>query len=72
MHTICRYVRDRRTIHPHACPQVNNNGQHFGFGSRTCLGRHISILEMSKLIPQPVRRFDFELERPDKERTTEN
>ncbi|PYI33243.1 cytochrome protein [Aspergillus indologenus CBS 114.80] len=33
----------------------------FGLGSRTCLGKHISILEMSKLIPQMVRDFDFQL-----------
>ena len=44
----------------------------FGLGSRTCLGKHISILEMSKLIPQLVRRFDFELEQPAKPWTTEN
>lgn len=44
----------------------------FGLGSRTCIGRHISFLEMSKLIPQIVRRFDFQLENPDKEWQTEN
>ncbi|OJJ50337.1 hypothetical protein ASPZODRAFT_57998 [Penicilliopsis zonata CBS 506.65] len=31
----------------------------FGLGSRTCIGKHISILEMSKLIPRLVRDFDF-------------
>jgi len=44
----------------------------FGLGSRTCLGKHISILEMSKLIPRLVRDFDFELEHPEKEWETEN
>ncbi|KIX09183.1 uncharacterized protein Z518_00262 [Rhinocladiella mackenziei CBS 650.93] len=34
----------------------------FGLGSRTCLGRHISTLEMYKLIPELVRKFDFELD----------
>ncbi|KFA51932.1 hypothetical protein S40293_07051 [Stachybotrys chartarum IBT 40293] len=33
----------------------------FGLGSRTCIGRHISMLEISKLIPRIVRDFDFEL-----------
>ncbi|KAI0876529.1 cytochrome P450 [Hypoxylon argillaceum] len=33
----------------------------FGMGSRTCIGRHISTLEISKLIPRIVRDFDFEL-----------
>lgn len=34
----------------------------FGMGSRTCIGKNISLLEISKLIPQLVRRFDFELD----------
>ncbi|KAI1085585.1 cytochrome P450 [Whalleya microplaca] len=36
----------------------------FGMGSRNCIGRHISLLEMSKLIPRFVRNFDFELCNP--------
>lgn len=39
----------------------------FGAGTRTCLGRHISLLEMSKLLPQVLRRFDFELCKPERE-----
>ncbi|KAL5337114.1 cytochrome P450 [Aspergillus crustosus] len=31
----------------------------FGLGSRTCLGKHISILEMSKLIPRILRDLEF-------------
>ncbi|KAF4969235.1 hypothetical protein FSARC_3488 [Fusarium sarcochroum] len=34
----------------------------FGLGSRSCLGRHVSMLEMSKLIPRIIRDFDFELD----------
>ncbi|KAJ3560647.1 hypothetical protein NPX13_g9233 [Xylaria arbuscula] len=33
----------------------------FGMGSRTCIGRHISTLEISKLIPHTIHDFDFEL-----------
>ncbi|OBT68006.1 hypothetical protein VE03_01548 [Pseudogymnoascus sp. 23342-1-I1] len=33
----------------------------FGVGSRTCIGKNISLLEISKLIPELVRRYDFEL-----------
>ncbi|PVH92282.1 putative cytochrome P450 pisatin demethylase [Periconia macrospinosa] len=33
----------------------------FGLGARICLGRHISELEMSKLIPRIIREFNFEL-----------
>ncbi|TVY12611.1 Pisatin demethylase [Lachnellula arida] len=34
----------------------------FGMGSRTCIGKNVSLLEMSKLIPQLIRTFDFQLE----------
>ena len=34
----------------------------FGMGSRTCIGKNISLLEMSKLIPQLVRNFEFQLD----------
>jgi cytochrome P450 len=34
----------------------------FGLGSRTCIGKNISLLEMTKLIPELLRRFEFELE----------
>ncbi|GFF28439.1 cytochrome P450 oxidoreductase [Aspergillus udagawae] len=33
----------------------------FGLGSRTCIGKNISLLEIGKLVPQLVRNFDFEL-----------
>ncbi|KAF9891574.1 hypothetical protein FE257_003585 [Aspergillus nanangensis] len=32
----------------------------FGYGSRTCIGKNISIMEMGKLIPQILRHFDIE------------
>ncbi|KAL4889466.1 cytochrome P450, partial [Aspergillus ambiguus] len=31
----------------------------FGAGARTCIGKNISLLEMTKLLPQLVRKFDF-------------
>ena len=39
----------------------------FGLGSRGCMGKNISLLEIGKVMPQLVRRFDFELEEPQKE-----
>jgi len=33
----------------------------FGAGTRTCIGKNISILELSKVIPQLLRRYDFTL-----------
>lgn len=38
----------------------------FGAGSRSCIGRNISWMEMSKLIPTLFMHFDMELEEPDK------
>ncbi|KAL6704159.1 hypothetical protein ACN47E_008719 [Coniothyrium glycines] len=48
------------------------NWMPFGLGSRTCIGRHISHLEISKLLPQIVRNFDFELEHPEGEWKVQN
>ncbi|KAF3763900.1 hypothetical protein M406DRAFT_51514 [Cryphonectria parasitica EP155] len=39
----------------------------FGGGSRTCLGKNVSLLEISKLVPQLLRQFDFELSYPERE-----
>lgn len=44
----------------------------FGHGARTCLGKNISMMEMCKLIPQLVRKFDFRLADPDAELKTYN
>ncbi|KAI0596554.1 cytochrome P450 [Biscogniauxia sp. FL1348] len=38
----------------------------FGAGTRTCIGKNISLLEMAKTLPQIVRKFDMVLEHPDK------
>jgi cytochrome P450 len=34
----------------------------FGMGSRTCIGKNISLLEISKLVPQLLRRFNLVLD----------
>ncbi|KAJ5377210.1 uncharacterized protein N7496_004619 [Penicillium cataractarum] len=36
-------------------------GRQFGAGARTCIGKNISLMEIGKLIPELIRRFDFEL-----------
>ncbi|PYH41760.1 cytochrome P450 [Aspergillus saccharolyticus JOP 1030-1] len=48
---------------PTRLQMMNEMYMPFGLGSRTCLGKHISILEMSKLIPQMIRDFEFRLEK---------
>jgi cytochrome P450 len=44
----------------------------FGHGSRTCIGKNISILEISILVPQLVRQFEFELVHPEQELVCNN
>ncbi|KAK3071600.1 hypothetical protein LTR53_008337 [Teratosphaeriaceae sp. CCFEE 6253] len=39
----------------------------FGAGARMCLGRNISWMEMSKLIPTLFMHYNLELSEPDKE-----
>ncbi|KAF4554825.1 Cytochrome P450-like protein 8 [Elsinoe fawcettii] len=35
----------------------------FGQGSRTCIGKNISLLEISKLLPELLRHYTFELDK---------
>ncbi|KAL1863915.1 hypothetical protein Daus18300_008064 [Diaporthe australafricana] len=48
---------------------MERNFLSFGGGSRTCLGKNVSLLEMSKLVPQLLMKFDFELTDPSREWT---
>ncbi|ORY15884.1 cytochrome P450 [Clohesyomyces aquaticus] len=52
--------------------QMDRSFLAFGHGSRTCIGKNISLLEMSVLIPHLVRTFDFELANPEAELECEN
>ncbi|KAF7542144.1 hypothetical protein G7054_g173 [Neopestalotiopsis clavispora] len=40
---------------------------HFGMGSRTCLGKNISLLEIYKLVPSLLRRFELRFKDPNEE-----
>jgi len=44
----------------------------FGAGARTCIGKHISLMEMTKIIPQLLREFRITLTNPDTEWKTKN
>ncbi|KAK4549808.1 hypothetical protein LTR36_005109 [Oleoguttula mirabilis] len=39
----------------------------FGAGKRTCLGRHIAMLELTKLVPALLMRYEMKLAEPEKE-----
>ena len=38
--------------------EMNGTMFHFGMGSRTCIGKNISLLEIYKLVPSMLRRFE--------------
>ncbi|KAL2021696.1 hypothetical protein VTK56DRAFT_6788 [Thermocarpiscus australiensis] len=38
---------------------MNGTMLHFGMGSRTCIGKNISLLEIYKLVPTMLRRFEI-------------
>jgi cytochrome P450 len=49
------------TLHPkrNEVQNVLTMSKQFGAGSRSCIGKNISLLEMTKLVPSLVKRFDF-------------
>ncbi|PYI19102.1 cytochrome P450 [Aspergillus violaceofuscus CBS 115571] len=52
-------------------PGADRLGQyilHFGAGSRTCLGKHMAMCELYKVIPQILRSFYLELASPSETR----
>lgn len=47
--------------------QMNGTMLHFGMGSRTCIGKNISLLEIYKLVPSLLRRFKLRFGGPSQE-----
>ena len=55
--------------------RYNNMRRHdftFGAGTRTCIGKNISLIEIYKVIPSLLLEFDIQLAEPDKEWITKN
>lgn len=44
--------------------RMNNTLFSFGAGARTCIGKNISLLELYKLVPTILRRFEVSLLQP--------
>ena len=57
---------------PEQIKVMNQSMIQFGMGSRTCLGKNISLLEIYKLVPSFLRHFDLKLTHPDREWRTHN
>ncbi|KAI1106570.1 cytochrome P450 [Jackrogersella minutella] len=47
--------------------EMNGMMFQFGMGSRTCIGKNISLLEIYKLVPSLFRRFDISFKDPNQE-----
>lgn len=57
---------------PSQLSKMNAASLAFGGGRRTCIGKNIAMLEMYKLIPALVKRFEFSLADPTAEWRTTN
>ncbi len=62
------FGEDAEQWRPERWQEIDNQGRGsevekyffaFGMGSRTCIGKNISLLEVNKLVPQVLRRFDL-------------
>ncbi|KAI0169008.1 cytochrome P450 [Hypoxylon sp. FL1284] len=47
--------------------EMNGMMFQFGMGSRTCIGKNISLLEIYKVVPSLLRRFDIQFKDPRQE-----
>ncbi|KAF6808705.1 cytochrome p450 [Colletotrichum sojae] len=47
--------------------EMNGHMFQFGMGSRTCIGKNISLLEIYKVVPSLLRRFDITFSDPTQE-----
>ncbi|KAJ5450254.1 uncharacterized protein N7458_006703 [Penicillium daleae] len=47
--------------------EMNGTMFQFGMGSRTCIGKNISLLEIYKLVPSMLRRFEIQFQDPSQE-----
>jgi cytochrome P450 len=45
---------------------LTQGANQFGAGSRSCIGKNISLLEISKVLPQIVRSFNITVDEKDK------
>ncbi|KAG9191208.1 hypothetical protein G6011_09296 [Alternaria panax] len=57
---------------PEKLKEMKGTMLQFGAGARTCIGKNISLLEIYKLVPSFLRRFEIELEHPGAEWKTHN
>lgn len=57
---------------PEKLKEMKSTMLHFGAGARTCIGKNISLLEIYKLVPSFLRRFELRLEDESQDWKTHN
>lgn len=50
----------------HRLLRISTDGLQFGGDSHICIGRHLAVYEMNKVLPQIFRRYDTRLFSPNK------
>ncbi|KAK5054408.1 hypothetical protein LTR84_001298 [Exophiala bonariae] len=66
------FVPERWLEDPERASHMDRFFMTFGLGSRTCIGKNISLMEISKLVPELIRYFDFRLAKPNEKLETQN
>jgi len=67
-----KFIPERWLVDDEHYKRMDRYFMAFGMGSRTCIGKNISLMEMAKIIPQIVRNFDVSLASPKAEWRCQN
>jgi cytochrome P450 len=71
-----RWIRDETRETEHAFQErlrlMNNADLTFGGGNRVCIGKHLALLEVYKVLATLVSRYDIKLAHPDRDWVTHN
>ncbi|EEU36320.1 uncharacterized protein NECHADRAFT_52492 [Fusarium vanettenii 77-13-4] len=59
------FGQDADNFRPERWLEADKDTLRFGGGSHVCLGRHLALLEMSKVLPELFRRYHLQLVNPD-------
>ncbi|KAK1779694.1 cytochrome P450 [Copromyces sp. CBS 386.78] len=65
--TTSKTTEEKREQEEKRIKMMNGHMLQFGMGSRTCIGKNISLLEIYKLVPSLLRRFEIEFDDPNRE-----
>ncbi|ETI25581.1 hypothetical protein G647_02355 [Cladophialophora carrionii CBS 160.54] len=64
--------RPESWLDPAAAANMDRYMFQFGYGTRTCIGKNISLAEMHKLVPTVLTKLDIEWKDPGRNWSTKN